>query len=290
MQCSSKILTGRNRPQHTLPCLLATVLSLWGAAVHAQSLPRWEVGIGLGVLSLPYYRGADSGRTYILPIPYIQYRGEHLRVDDEGIRGYLFRSERIKLNLSVAGGLPVPSGGNTARQGMPQLNPTIEVGPSLEMLLWNPATRDRELWLKLPLRSAFSVGWGNIEQQGWMFAPYLDYGRRLGYPAQPWIVDVSAGPQVADRTYHDYFYEVAAPYATPSRPEYHPAAGYSGSRITLSLQKRWGTYWLGAFARYDFLQGAAFADSPLVQQSQYYVLGAAIIKLLAISKQSEETP
>ncbi len=269
---------------------MVMVSSLWNGTAFAQSLPRWEIGIGLGVLSLPYYRGAAGDRSYFTPIPYLQYRGDRLRVDEEGIRNYLFHSDRVKLNFSLAAGVPVPSDGNSARHNMPRLEPTVEIGPSLEILLWNSVVDKRSLWLKMPLRTAVSVGWGNIEQQGWVLAPYIEYGMRQGDPAQPWVINISVGPQFADRAYHDYFYEVASPYATPTRPEYHPDAGYSGCRLTLSLQKRWGSYWLGAFARYDTLQGAAFSDSPLVEQRHYFALGAAIIKLLAISQKPEKNP
>lgn len=279
-----------NKPRLRLTILPALTLCLCTTAAHAQSLPRWEVGIGLGALALPYYRGADSGRTYLVPAPYVQYRGERLRVDEEGIRSYLFRSDRVKLNFSLAGGVPVPSDGNSARLGMPSLNPTVEIGPSLEVLLWNAGERDRALWLKVPLRAALSVGWGNIDHQGWVLAPYVEYGMRKGNPAQPWNINLSFGPQFADQAYHDYFYEVAPPYVTAIRPEYHPDAGYSGSRVTLNVQKRWGRYWLGAFIRYDSLQGAAFGDSPLVQQRDYYAVGAAFIKLLAVSKKPEKMP
>ena len=270
--------------------VLIMMPGLLGGAVHAQSLPRWEVGIGVSVLSLPYYRGAASGRSYVLPFPYVKYRGEHLRVDEEGIRSYLFRSDRVKLNFSLAGGVPVPSDGNSIRHDMPRLDPTVEIGPSLEILLSKPAESNRSLWLKIPVRAALSVGWGNIDHQGWVLAPYIEYVVRQGNPSAPWIIDLSAGPQFADRAYHDYFYEVPTAYATASRPEYHPDAGYSGSRMTLSLQKRWGDYWLGAFIRYDTLQGAVFSDSPLVEQRHYLALGAAVIKLLAVSKKLEERP
>lgn len=272
----------------------ALVLGMWivsaPAATDLQSLPRWEVGVGLGVLSLPFYRGAASGRTYITPLPYIQYRGEHLRVDEEGIRSYLFRSDSARLDFSLAGGIPVSSDGNSARHGMPGLDPTVEIGPALEFLLWYPKERDRALWLKFPLRAALSVALKNIEYQGWVFAPYLDYRMVAGDRAEPWTVTLSIGPQFADRRYHDYFYEVTTAYVTPERPEYHPATGYSGSRLTLGLQKRLGGYWLGAFLRYDALQGAVFNDSPLVQQQHYYAVGAAVIKLLAVSKKPAQNP
>jgi outer membrane scaffolding protein for murein synthesis (MipA/OmpV family) len=267
----------------------ALALCIAGAA-HAQTLPRWEVGIGLGVLSLPYYRGADSGRAYILPFPYLVYRGRHLRVDDDGIRGYVFHSERIKLDFSLAAGVPVPSTTNSVRRGMPDLDSTAEFGPSLEVLLWQRRDQARSLRLKLPVRAAFSVGWGKVDHQGWVFAPSVEYSTRRGTAAQPWIFGLSGGPLFADRAYHDYFYEVAAPYATATRPEYHPDAGYSGSRVTVTAQKQWGNYWLGLFVRYDNLQGAAFSDSPLVQRRDYLAMGAGITKLLAVSKAPEEHP
>jgi MipA family protein len=279
-----------------LPLLRVTALILgtWTASTPAatdpRSLPRWEVGVGLGVLSLPFYRGAAGGRTYITPLPYIQYRGEYVRVDEQGIRSYLFLTDYAKLDFSLAAGVPVPSDGNSARRGMPSLDPTVEIGPSLEFLLWHPQERDRALWLKFPLRAALSVALKNIEYQGWIFAPYLDYRMVKGNRAEPWTITLSFGPQFADRGYHDYFYEVTAPYATAERPEYHPAAGYSGSRLTLGLQKKLGSYWLGAFLRYDALQGAAFSDSPLVQRQHYYAFGAALIKLLAVSPKPARSP
>ena len=283
-------MTIRLLPQCLLLGAVALTVNLWDTAAQAQALPRWEVGLGLGLLSLPYYRGATDSRTYLIPFPYVQYRGKHLRVDDEGIRSYLFRSEYAKLDFSISAGVPVPSGGVSARRGMPSLSPTVEIGPSLEISLWHTAERKRALWLKLPLRAAFSVDWGKIAHQGWIFAPYIEYQIRKGERAKPWLINLSAGPQFADRAYHDYFYEVASPYATPTRPEYHPDAGYSGSRFTLTVQKRWGYYSLGAFARYDFLQGAVFEDSPLVGQKYYFAYGAAIIRLLAVSKKLEEVP
>jgi outer membrane protein len=276
-----------------LPYTMALLFGTWiapASAADLHSLPRWEIGVGLGVLSLPFYRGASGGRSYVVPVPFIQYRGEHLRVDEEGIRSYLFRRNGARLDFSLAGGVPVSSDGTSARRGMPSLDPTVEIGPSLEFLLWHPKERDRALWLKFPLRAALSVALKNIEYQGWVFAPYLDYRMIKGGRSEPWTVTLSLGPQFADRRYHDYFYEVTSAYATPQRPEYHPATGYSGSRITLGLQKRLGSYWLGAFLRYDDLHGAAFSDSPLVQQGHYYALGAAVIKLLAVSGKSAQSP
>jgi outer membrane scaffolding protein for murein synthesis (MipA/OmpV family) len=75
---------------------------------------------------------------------------------------------------------------------------------------------------------------------------------------------------------HDYFYSVAPQYATASRPAYDAEAGYAGSQVLVSLSKRFPKYWLGAFARWDSLNGAVFADSPLVRQENYFAAGFAI--------------
>ena len=68
-------------------CLLA-------GQAQADELPRWEVGLGAVGLSIPDYRGSDQQRGYLLPLPYVQYRGDIFRIDREGAHGDLFRSDR----------------------------------------------------------------------------------------------------------------------------------------------------------------------------------------------------
>src|SRR5690606_40293155 len=97
---------------YALPLLL---LSLASGASHGEQLPRWEIGAGLATLNLPDYRGSDERTTYLLPMPYVVYRGEYLRADREGLRGVLFEDERIQLNLSLNGTLPVSDRRNAAR-------------------------------------------------------------------------------------------------------------------------------------------------------------------------------
>jgi outer membrane scaffolding protein for murein synthesis (MipA/OmpV family) len=75
---------------------------------------------------------------------------------------------------------------------------------------------------------------------------------------------------------HEYFYSVAPQYATADRPAFDAKAGYAGSQFLISLSKRYPRYWLGAFARWDSLKGAAFADSPLVRTENYFAVGIGI--------------
>src|SRR3546814_5015082 len=62
-------------------------------------------------------------------------------------------------------------------------------------------------------------------------------------------------------------------YATADRPAYDAKSGYAGSQFLMSLSKRYPKYWLGAFARWDSLAGAVFADSPLVKRDHYFAAG-----------------
>jgi outer membrane scaffolding protein for murein synthesis (MipA/OmpV family) len=244
------------------------------STARAQELPLWEVGIGAGVLHLPYYRGVDQTRVYGIPFPYLIYRGKYLRVDESGAHGRLFQSDAVKLELSLAGGVPVTGDGNSPRQGMPDLDPTVELGPSMEIRLWQNHDHRRKLWLNLPLRSAISVSLQKIAQQGWTFTPYVEYTVESPHPGD-WKLGLAWGPLYADSAYHDYFYAVEPGYATLTRPAYSSPGGYSGNRVTLSLQRNIGDLWIGAFARYDDLSHAAFLDSPLVNTHHYLATGLA---------------
>ncbi len=265
---------------------LTATLCVFSAAAGGQQLPQWELGLGLGAVVVPHYRGAADGRGFALPFPYFQYRGKYLKVDDDGVHGRLFRSPRVKLDLSLAGGVPVSSEDDGPRAGMPDLDPTAEIGPALEVMLWRHPEERSAVWLRMPLRAVYSVSFERINHQGWVFAPFVEYVNRNGTVGGPWAMGLSVGPVFADERYHDYFYEVPTAFAGADRPAYDASAGYGGSRVTLTLQKRVGPWWFGAFARVDSLHGATFRNSPLVETNKYYALGFAVSRVLAVSKKS----
>jgi outer membrane protein len=97
--------------------------------LNTGMLPKWELGLGLAALSLPDYPGADQGRSYVLPFPYLIYRGERLKANRDGLRGLLFEHPRWDLDISAGGSLPVNSKDNRAREGMDDLDFSFEFGP-----------------------------------------------------------------------------------------------------------------------------------------------------------------
>jgi outer membrane protein len=261
--------------------IVGLTLLLFGSVTHAQEVPRWEAGVGVGALHAPDYRGADEGRSYVLPLPYVIYRSDILNIDREGVRSRFARVGAAQLDLSASVGIPVNSEQNRARAGMPNLDPTLEIGAALNVALG--ANGSHHPWtLRLPLRLAVATDLTNSEVIGWVFAPNVDF-HAPDFPVHGLDMHVAAGPLFASERFHDYYYEVAPAYATPDRPAYDARGGYSGSRITVTAGGRYGQLWMGVFARYDTLAGAVFTDSPLVKRQDWLMVGVGVAYVFAHS-------
>lgn len=263
--------------------LLVALVPGMSANVYGAKPPLWELGVGLGALHTPDYRGADEEQTYVVPYPHVIYRGEFLRIDRDKVTGKLLETERLELDLSLAAAPPVDSDQNDARSGMDDLDPVLEFGPSLEILLAGSRT-DQGWFLKLPLRKVIATDLSHFEDAGWTFSPYLQYKDRRFGPGGDWTLRASLGLSYASEAYHDYYYEVDPRFATAARPAYSAEGGYSGSRVIVALDKRFEDYWLGGFFRYDELSGAEFEDSPLVRESHAFTVGVAATWFFAKSK------
>lgn len=257
-------------------------LLLLSSSAMAYHLPKWEFGLGAGLLNVPAYRGASVRKTLGLPVPYLAFRGDRLKIDEEGMRGELLHRNALRLDFSVAGSLPVADG-DGVRKGMADLDPIGEIGPSLEWLMATEGHRhsgwEQQWWLRLPVRAALSVGDPLIGYRGWVFSPYLNWVWVKGAAHSRWRWSLSAGPIFASQRYHDYFYTVSSADANASRPVYDAAAGYSGRRLTLGLAVNSDKWFVGAFARYDDLRGAVFEDSPLVEQRHYLAVGVVLTRI-----------
>lgn len=251
------------------------------ALACAEQHPLWEVGAGAAVVSFPDYRGADKQRSYVLPIPYFVYRGDVIQVDRDKVRGLLFKTDRVELDVSFNGSVPIKSSDNAARQGMPDLDPTLEIGPSLNVLLGQSA--DHRLVFKLPVRAVIASDFRSATDRGVLAHPQLNLDVRAG---EGWRLGFVAGPLFADRRYHRYFYGVEPAYATASRPAYRAGGGYSGAQFISAVSRRFENFWVGGFLKYDYIGGAAFDDSPLVKRRSNFAAGLGVTWILARSKTS----
>ena len=234
-------------------------------------LPRLELGAGLIGLSTPDYRGSRGDSTYLLPVPYIKYRGDRLRVD-EGAQGILL--EQPDLLVAFSGNLSLPADDDTPeREGMDELDAIVEIGPSVNYRF--KRLGDSAWWIDLPLRFAFTID-GDLDHIGQVFQPRLSWrkpARRLGQ----WKLRFNIGPLYSSSDHHQYFYSVGAEDATAERPAYEADGGFSGWRGEFTWSRRFGSrYWFGGFLRYDSLRDAEIEDSPLVSEPENWMGGLAL--------------
>ena len=257
------------------------------ARAYADEKPLWEAGLGIGAIAFPDYRGSDQTRFYPVPVPYFVYRGDFFKADRNGLRGEFFNRDWVELNISVNATVPVESNDDHARRGMPNLRPTIEAGPSLDFHVWHSSDQHLKLSAVLPVRVPVTLE-SSPKVIGWNFSPRLNLDIQDVAGHAGWNFGIGAGPLFAAAKYNQYFYSVNPLYATVDRPAYTAKGGYSGTEFITALSKRFPKYWVGAYIRYDTLQGAAFDDSPLVKQKYYIAGGVGIAWMIGESARKVE--
>ncbi len=256
---------------------IAILLAAAGAA-RADDARLWEVGLGLAGVSVPDYGGSNQRQHRVLPIPYFVYRGKRVQADRDGI--HFFGAHRIELDFSFDAAPPVRSSDNQARDDMPDLLPSVEVGPSVNVVLFADKGKTRALKLRLAGRASIASDVLRGEWLGFTAAPELAFQAK----GNEWKLTASVGPLFSTEGVHDYAYEVRVLSATMDRAAYDARGGYGGVRTLIRGGWRTGPLWLGAFARYDNFGGSTFDDSPLVSTIHAFTFGTAVAWVFARSK------
>ena len=241
--------------------------------------PGWKelwsditLGVGIAAVDYPHYPGSPQSDTLVAPLPYLEYEGDWLSIDRDGIQASLFKSDRDELDISVSGSLPVNNDDDIIREGMNDLELILEVGPELELKLaqWGNNT----LELHLPLRAALELDPSNgIEPVGWVFDPRVHYEWRT----QSTEFEIDLGAYTADQEYNQLLYGVSQPFATLARPQYRAKSGLVGYRLSSTIQYDVGAWSFLAYARYMDLGSAKNTDSPLFVDDSYVLFGVGAI-------------
>lgn len=284
---SAEVATTEDRVAEATDTTVADPLQPATSAAHdaVDRQTMWELGLGGTAVHIPHYIGADDARDYALPFPYFVYHGKRWNVDRNFIYGKLLERGNLKVDLSLSGTPPVDSNDNDARTGMPDLDATGEIGPSIQYTLQHD---DDTIWrLDLAIRKVISSDFSSVDDAGHTFSPQLYFSQRWQNDDRSrWQWESTLGPVYADDRYHDFFYEVKPEFATSERPAYSPDGGFGGWRMATGLTRRHGNFWLGAFVRYYDLSDAVFLDSPLVKREHSLLVGFAVAWIL----QSNKTP
>lgn len=258
--------------------LITWANSLFASEPRALSeLPKIEIGAGLATLNLPDYPGADQRNYYVLPFPYVIYRGERLQAGRDGIRGMLFSHPRVDLDISAGGSLPVNSEDNRARSGMDDLDFSFEVGPSLRFKMRDRV--DEKFQLRLNLRALLAIdGFPSADYEGWVFNPELRWWR---YIDERFMFGVGLQARYGSREYHQYFYGVAPQFATSDRPAYQAGRGYNSTGANVFMRWKINGDWrlAGGIGVYD-LHDAEFDDSPLFKRNNGAYIGFSVSRIL----------
>lgn len=247
----------------------------------AESKTEWNMGIGLGVLDYHYYPGAKRSNQFVLPVPYFTYRSPRFEVD-RGVKSFLYNTEEMVIDISADFGLPVDSDDTLARQGMPDLDLVLQIGPSMEFMLNDRRADYFDVRFELPVRAAFAVDIGEVQNIGYLFEPRLTFNhRRLSRTglSHKGLIGLKFGTQ----DYHAYYYDVASEFTTATRAEYKSDAGFSGSFLNYRITYKTDDFVYWAFIRYQSLRGAKFEESPLVLQKDYYFFGVGFSWIFAQS-------
>ncbi|HUS25616.1 MAG TPA: MipA/OmpV family protein [Candidatus Binatia bacterium] len=260
-------------------------LMLWAAAVEgaAPREPEVEVGVGAVVLVTPDYRGSSEYGWRVLPIPYVSYRTDRVQITRQGVRARLLSLDRTSLTVSGATSLP-GSGDNRLRslrtptaRPMTAIDPTFEFGPAIDYRLYEASDGMARTLVRVPLRAVVSVDDFHFHGRGLTLSPHVLHSFWQVHDGWELSQHLSAGPLFASEDYHDYYYGVARRYAIPGvRPEYRTRAGYSGFRATTSSGIHFGDWRVGVFASFDWLRGAVFEDSPLIERDHSMTAGAYV--------------
>ncbi len=245
------------------------------------SLPLWEAGMFAATFNGPDYPAANTRQTNFIAAPYFIYRGEIFRIGDgSALRAVAVDTERWEVDLSLDAAFNSDSDGDSARQGMPDLDYVFEIGPQIKYRLkdYNFDQGGKgKLTLKLQARAAFSTDFSGLTHRGYVFHPEISYQHtNFHFPNDRLTLEIA--PIWSTEKLQDYFYEVANDYATAQRPTYDAKGGYLGTEVGVSYGLDYDQnirLFFGVNLR--FLHGAKNQQSPLFYESNTYSLGVGLL-------------
>ncbi len=232
--------------------------------------PLWEVRIGGTGLYGPDYPGASDNSSNGVVAPLLIYRGEKIRFGEYGVaRAIAAENKRFELDLSLDAVYAANSNEDGARQGMPDLDYLLQIGPQLVVNLYDTDwTADGRTSLKMlaPVRAVASTDLKGFEHVGYIAEPQLVYQRKYGGELRSgWSTTLFA--TFADEGLNDYWYGVAPAFATPERTVHEGKAGY----VSTGFRASWTRELTDDFQIFLTYQGRSFSgaaneDSFLLQE------------------------
>lgn len=226
-------------------------------------------GLGGSFISYPSYIGSKKQNNLLLPFPYIKYSNKYINVDRDKIYNEIYNTDNTKIEISLRGMFPSKSD-NTAREGMPDLDAILEIGPKITHNLFT--NNKMKIDLEVPFRGAFSIGNRLFNYEGFYTSFDLSYKNKI---FNDFNLIFNNGISYSNETLNNYYYEIDSIYTNPNRNEYHSKSGYSGFHTSLAITKKDEKFWYGAFIKHYSLKNSVFENSDLVEKNYSLLYGLA---------------
>lgn len=249
-----------------------------------EQLPLWELRFGASGLIAPSYPASDHYQLRGVGAPLFVYRGERIRIGGDepnaAARAIAIQQRTFELDLSVDAAYGADSSEIDAREGMPDLDTQLEIGPQLTINLqdtgWTEEGR-RRLRLLLPVRHVGATDFKNYDELGFIFQPALTYRRQFS-GERMMSFSTTFAVTFATEGVHEYYYGVEPAYATPVRPAYEAEGGYLGAHLQFSGRTEiFDNTHLFVTYRMRSLDGAANQESPLHRENLTHALSVSLV-------------
>jgi outer membrane protein len=188
-----------------------------------EERPRSKWGLGLAAGWINDYPGAAQGRMRFLPFPV--YRGESVRLDRiSGVTGDVYNDSRWDFTWNFIFQFPTDSELIPVRQGMPDLDTLLSLGPQLNYTIFRSLSQ--HFFFRFPLRLNSCTNFSDrMEFCGVVFNP----GVRHMMLFEKWGELTLRAELLANSSeYQQYFYQVDPEFVTPTRSAFHARAGFLG--------------------------------------------------------------
>lgn len=225
----------------------------------------WDYGIGVGAVRYQQYPASNEFSYLAVPAPTFQYRGKVLRADDrDGAHIYLFKGNKITVELSGEGYAALESSNSNARAGMDDLPWVIALGPQL---VWRGL---ESFEFGLGLYQATSTDFSMTRFAGQIYDARVTY--QYGFPFESYGPFMDPGfsnakvtfkLQGGSRELQAIYFEVPTENATANRAAYEADAGFMDYSLTFYQTFKSGKFSLSYGATVHNYDLSVNRDSPL---------------------------
>lgn len=228
--------------------------------------PLFESGIFVGSAVIPDYPASDQSRNRTIALPLIYYTGDIFRSEEsDGTRFRIFNSKKIDFDLSFGGSFATDTDSNYARQGMPALDWTLEIGPRFLYYFFKEKTIG-QVRLGIPVRTAVATNFTTWRSIGNLFSPTFQIDK-YNFLFENLNFYFFTNLTYTDEGEADYFYQIDPQFQTPERSQFDAKGGFWGYDMSLAFKYTWNKKSVIIGSRYSDLSGSANSKSYLHRSS-----------------------